>query len=139
MNKGDEENPDYRSRLVAMEFKRGVNTEWFSGTPPLEALRALCSSWASQEVEGRIKHGQGGKPGEDICMIVLDVRKAHLCAPAARDVFVELPKEEGEGAEWCGKLEFSMYGTRDAAKNWAAEVERTMEGLGFTTGMHNPC
>ena len=90
-------------------------------------------------MEGRIKHGQGRRPEDDMCMMVLDVRKAHLCAPAARDVFVELPKEEGEGAEWCGKLEFSMYGTRDAARNWAAEVERTMGELGFTTGTHNPC
>ena len=81
-------------------------------------------------------HGQGGCPEDDICMMVLDVRKAHLCAPAARDVFVELPKEEGEGAEWCGKLQYSMYGTRDAAKNWAAEVERTM-GWGGVCHWHS--
>ena len=42
VNKGDEEHPNYRSRLVAMEFKKGVNTEWFAGTPPLEGLRILC-------------------------------------------------------------------------------------------------
>ena len=42
VNKGDDKEPNYRSRLVAMEFRRGVNAEWFSGTPPLEALRTLC-------------------------------------------------------------------------------------------------
>ena len=42
VNKGDEQNPDYRSRLVAMEFKTDSSAEWFSGTPPLEALRFVC-------------------------------------------------------------------------------------------------
>merc|ERR1712001_130058 len=41
VNKGDEQHPDYRSRLVAMEFKTDSNAEWFSGTPPLKALRFL--------------------------------------------------------------------------------------------------
>merc|ERR1711884_311520 len=43
VNKGDDENPDYRSRLVAMEFRVRSNNDFFSGTPPLEALRYLCS------------------------------------------------------------------------------------------------
>ena len=34
VNKGDEQNPEYRSRLVAMEFKTDSSAEWFSGTPP---------------------------------------------------------------------------------------------------------
>ena len=86
VNKGDENEPNYRSRLVAMEFKKDVNTEWFSGTPPLEALRALCSTWASQEEEGKIERARGRSEEEDICMLVIDVKKAHLCAPAVRDV-----------------------------------------------------
>ena len=120
--------PNYRSRLVAMEFRRGVNAEWFSGTPPLEALRTLCSKWASQEEKGKVEKGRGATEGEDICMLVVDVRKAHLCAPASRDVFIDLPQEDrGPGEEeMCGHLRFSMYGTRDAAKNWSLEVERTM-------------
>ena len=61
----------------------------------------------------------GKEKGEDLCMGVIDVKKAHLRAPATREVYVELPKEDQEPGEedMCGLLKYSMYGTRDAAKN----------------------
>ena len=110
-----------------MEFKTDSSAEWFSGTPPLEALRFLCSDWASAEWD------QAANKENDRCMIVVDVKKAHLKAPATREVYVELPKEDQQDDEknLCGLLKYSMYGTRDAAKNWAMEVERTLTGLGF--------
>ena len=37
-NKGDNEKPLYRSRLVGMEFSTGAEPENFASTPPLEAL-----------------------------------------------------------------------------------------------------
>ena len=68
-------------------------------------------------------------------MVVVDVRKAHLCAPASREVFIQIPPEDGEGNEgMCGQLAFSMYGTRDAAKNWAEEVDKSMKRWGFIPG-----
>ena len=39
INKGDEVNPEYRSRLVAQEIKRDHSLELFAATPPLEALK----------------------------------------------------------------------------------------------------
>ena len=42
VNKGDEVNPNYRSRLVAKEFRDGSESI-FAGTPPLEALKLLIS------------------------------------------------------------------------------------------------
>ena len=41
INKGDDENPVYRSRLVGKEFNDGQVDGLFAGTPPLEALRSL--------------------------------------------------------------------------------------------------
>ena len=38
INKGDAENPAYRSRLVATEIKRDQREDLFAATPPLEAL-----------------------------------------------------------------------------------------------------
>ena len=32
-----------------------------------------------------------------------------------------------------------MYGTRDAARNWAMSVETTMVEAGFEVGKSNPC
>ena len=43
INKGDEENPEYRSRLVAKEIKRSASDEMFAATPPLEAKNMLFS------------------------------------------------------------------------------------------------
>ena len=41
INKGDDEKPVYRSRLVGKEFNNGETDGISAGTPPLEALRCL--------------------------------------------------------------------------------------------------
>ena len=43
INKGDEENKEYRSRLVAQEIKRDKRDDLFAATPPLEAKKMLFS------------------------------------------------------------------------------------------------
>ena len=50
INKGDTENPCYRSRLVAKEFKTDINPELYAATPPSECLRMLISRMASQKI-----------------------------------------------------------------------------------------
>ena len=94
-NKGDDENPDVRSRAVVCETKRVSNiapddiNSVFSATPPLEAIRAQCSLMMSL------------KPvdGEPILLQFLDISKAHLHCPVLRDnVYVRLPKEFGIAA-----------------------------------------
>ena len=42
-DKGDDDNPEYKSRLVAKEVKRATRDEMFAATPPLEAKKALFS------------------------------------------------------------------------------------------------
>lgn len=51
INKGDEENPVYRSRLVAKEFRKAgqEETDWYAGTPPLQALKMIISDVATGE------------------------------------------------------------------------------------------
>ena len=94
VNKGDEHSPIYRSRLVAMEFKKGGSiAEYFSSTPPLEGLRFLFSDWASQN-GGKWSHGCARHREQDQCLLIVDVRKAFLSAPVTRAVYVELPAEE---------------------------------------------
>ena len=41
INKGDENKPFYRSRLVVQDYKRQADWSFFTATPPLEALRSL--------------------------------------------------------------------------------------------------
>ena len=38
INKGDTQNPNYRSRLVAKEFNTGVRPELYAATPPSEVF-----------------------------------------------------------------------------------------------------
>ncbi len=54
VNKGDEEKPKYRSRLVAMEVHQGKEEGLFAGTPPLEGLTNILSKAATVEV-GKVR------------------------------------------------------------------------------------
>ena len=48
VNKGDSEQPDYRSRFVGKEFNTGApDASLFAATPPLEALKLLVSEAAT--------------------------------------------------------------------------------------------
>ena len=38
-----------------------------------------------------------------------------------------------------GRLNLSLYGTRDAAQNWAVEYTRTLRAAGFEPGRASPC
>ena len=43
INKGDEDNHEYRSRLVAQEIKKDKREDLFAATPPLEAKKMIFS------------------------------------------------------------------------------------------------
>ena len=93
VNKGDANNPNYRSRFVAMYFKKGSpSSELFAGMPPLEAKKFLLSLAAS----GLSYKGEQGKLGFVV------IKKAYLYAKARRPIYVCLPPgEEQEGM--CGR------------------------------------
>ena len=128
INKGDTDNPNYRSRLVAKEFNTGVCPELYAATPPSECLRLMLSMLASTR-----KQGTG--------LMYADVSRAYFYAPAKRPVYVKLPDEDFEPGDEgkCGKLLMSMYGTRDAALNWSIEYSQTLMKAGFVQGRGNSC
>ena len=104
----------------------------FAATPPLEAIKVLISLAASQRGAKSIKK-----------LMFIDVSKAYFHAPTKRSVYVRLPPEAlapGENPrEVCGRLNYSLYGTRDAAQNWEEEHTRFIKSLGFTAGLSSPC
>ena len=56
INKGDEESPDYRSRLVGKELNVGSDPALYAATPPLEALRLIePSGYNAEGARGQIK------------------------------------------------------------------------------------
>ena len=87
INKGDTTRPNYRSRLVAKEFKGNDDRpEWFAATPPSESLKLMLSRMA---LDRQLK------------LLYADVSRAYFyAAAAARPVYVELPVEDrGPGDE----------------------------------------
>ena len=85
INKGDEENPEYRSRLVAKEIKRSASDEMFAATPPLEAKKMLFSMAMTRFANGRASNFSGTQK-----LLFIDVRRAYFYAPSRRPVFVAL-------------------------------------------------
>ena len=85
INKGDHQNPNFRSRLVATEIKAGNHSlEHFAAMPPIEAKRALFSLAVTRSFRSR-RTGGKSKLG------FIDVSKAYPYAPVKRIVYIQLP------------------------------------------------
>ena len=87
------------------------------------------------------KAANGRKKGVSMMHRYADVSRAYLYAKAERPVYVQLPEEdmaEGDDSQ-CGELMMSMYGTKDAALNWALEYGDTLRAAGYEQGKANPC
>lgn len=73
--------------------------------------------------------------------MAIDVSRAYFYAESIRPVFIELPTEDrlpgDEGL--VGRLNLSLYGTRDAAQNWSIEYTQTLRAAGFIVGKASPC
>ena len=92
-NKGSDEEPMIRSRLVAKEIKVSDKPELFAATPPLEAVKMVISFAA--------ENGPTDK-----CLMHNDVSRAYFHAKARRDVFVDIALEDFEEGDEkkCGWL-----------------------------------
>ena len=126
-NKADEENPEYRSRLVGREFKTETDDSLYASTPPLESLRVVLS-WASTvQVENCFHEHE---------VMINDVRRAYFYAKASRNLFIELPDEDARKEPGVvGRLNLCLYGTRDAARSWQQTLTDHLVKIGFTKGV----
>ena len=127
-NKGSLQAPNVRCRWVAKEYNTGARPDLYAATPPLEAVKLVLSEAATNTDKQQV-----------VCIV--DVRRAYFYAPVRRRVYVELPPEDWqEGDEnMCGRLQQSLYGTRDAAQNWEEELGSKLTSLGFRRGKASPC
>ena len=103
INKGDESNPDYRSRLVAQQIKHhSKDKNRFAATPPLEAQKLVFSM--------AVTEGVGFKRGErehGLKLAFIDVKRAYFYAKAKEDIFIRLPEEDATPG-MCGRFLKSM-------------------------------
>jgi len=120
VNKGDDLNPRYRSRLVARQLKaRDNSTErFFAPTPPLEALRTVVSFAASEIGDWRPCYNPQSSRRMQVSFV--DISRAYFNAQVDKgtNTYVQLPPEDEDHQECCAKLLRHMYGTRAAADGW---------------------
>ena len=113
-NKGTDDSPEVRSRLVARDFKtkeKREHEDLFAATPPIEAGRLVISKAATWGIlpNGKKKLRK---------LMFIDAKKAHLNPYCEDNVYIELPEEAGVGVGKCGKLQHWIYGCRRAAQAW---------------------
>ena len=87
-NKGTEEKPEIRCRLVARDFRGAVKDreDLFAATPPWVVKRLL-----------------NGKPRK---RLLTDVKEGHLNSECTDDAFIELPEEVGAAQDKVGQLRY---------------------------------
>ena len=141
VNKGDEQNPNYRSRLVARQLKahdRSGET-YFAPAPPLEALRTVLSM--AMTSMGEHKPLWDPLSPQRTQLSFIDVKRAYFNAridPNDAPTFVALPAEDADHLDMCAQLLCHMYGTRGAADGWQEEYSTMLIELGFEQGISCP-
>ena len=133
VNKGDDENPEVRCRLVGKEYNDQKRNDLFAATPPLESNKVLFSMAVTEGIGFEINRRHLGMK-----LMFLDISRAYYHSRARRRVYVQLPPEDAE-AGMCALLNKSMQGTRDAAQNWEFEYAEFLESIGFKRGKASPC
>ena len=132
-NKGDEADPNYRARLVGRELNLGKREGLFAATPPVESLRMILSICASNQ------HSYDS--AKNFVVMSNDIKRAYFYAPVSRPMFIIIPEEDHEDGDedMVGQLNLSLYGTRDAAVNWAHTFTAHLKQIGFAVGDASPC
>ena len=69
----------------------------------------------------------------------VDIRKAYFNAMPERAIYMRLPREMGLPSNVVARQVRCVYGTRDAGKLWEDAYTQVLEGIGFKTGVSNPC
>ena len=140
VNKGDNLNPNVRSRLVARQMRQAGEDAIFAPTPPLEALRSILAI-ATTDFPGQPKHVRDGNSERRTQISAVDISRAHFNAATDEDkpTYVMLPPEDPDHGVKCGLLKKHMYGTCAAADGWQQEYSGFLKTIGFTQGVACPC
>ena len=141
VNKGDDNMPNMRSRLVARQIRHAGEEAIFAPTPPLEGLRTVLSVAATQ-LPGRPKPDRDTLSETRVQISLIDISRAYFNATVDEQnpTYVQLPPEHPQYERGkCAQLIKHMYGTRRAAEGWQEECSGTLVGLGFVQGLASPC
>ena len=124
-NKGDDNCPNIRSRLVARQIRGPGQEAVFAPTAPLEALRTVLSL-AATDLPGRPSRCRDPKSEKRAQVSFVDIRRAYLNAKTNPEepTYVQLPEEDADaGRGLCGLLMKHMYGTQKGSGRLAMRVQ----------------
>ena len=120
---------EHRSRLVAQDFRPksrvGDVEGLYAAMPPIELVKLVIAAAAERCRRGYL-----------VKVMMIDIKKAHLHAPIEGSVYVDLPPERQKPGR-CAKLKYTLYGMRQAARNWEKEYSKTLTDAGFVVGRAN--
>lgn len=127
INKPHEEHPNYRSRLAAREINIYKRDDVFAATLPPEAFTLIWLMVATCH--------------RDTIVMVNVISGVFVRAKIEREVYVQLLKEDmdTDDEQLCGRLGYSMYGTRRAAQNLYNECSSQLVRIGFQQGKASLC
>ena len=118
----------YKARLVAKGYnqKAGIDyEETFSPVAMLKSIRILLSIVAHYDYE--IWH--------------MDVKIAFLNGHIQEEIFMDQPKgfiSHGQESKVC-KLMRSIYGLKQASRNWNIHFDEAIKSFDFSQNMDEPC
>lgn len=118
----------YKARLVAKGYKQrqGVDyEETFSPVAMLKSIRILLAIAAHYDYE----------------IWQMDVKTAFLNGNIVEDLYMEQPEgfiSSGEDHKVC-KLKRSIYGLKQASRNWNIRFDEAIKSFGFLQNMDEPC
>ena len=123
-----------RCRLVARDFKvknERNRDDLFAAMPPLEAKKMLFRMTAG------VRGWRRRNNKEEVKLMFIDVKKAHLNARCDEEEWVELPEEFWEWGRYA-KLKRWLYGMRKAASGWEEDFAENFKKEGFRRGRGAP-
>ena len=91
LDKGDQQSPKVRSRVVTKEIRRAKPVadqlsadSTFASTPPTESVMALLSLFLTRDPSDPVQKNLG----------VWDISRAHFMGTAKRRLYIQLPSED---------------------------------------------
>lgn len=128
-NKGDDDTPNIRCRLVAREIRKAGEDPIFALTPPLESLRTILSL-AATDFHGIHRKNRDPDSPNRIQVSFIDISRAYFCAKTDPEnaSYVELPPEDPDHGVLVGKL-----------LKHCEYADRLVSDLGFAVGNVSAC
>lgn len=115
----------YKARLVAQGFSQKFGTDYDEVFAPVARSTTFKIMMAVAAKQGyQVKH--------------FDVKTAFLYGKLEEEIFMKQPPGFEQGSKVC-KLKKSLYGLKQAARQWNIEINRVLTSIGAVQSMTDKC